>query len=148
VEVLPNGLDGERLGIDDLIHRHGAEVFHRIAKIARSPFKLVGRGREKERVWAFEPEPRDTYERNIYLHGLIGRHWRSSNDAKDHWQRWTSTHWETVAGDDELLKEVEHFADLQGWQNRELGVIRSLSAAFRRAVRSASRRQKRGLLPF
>ena len=39
VEVLPNGLDGERLGLDDLIHRHGAEALLEVAAIARSPFK-------------------------------------------------------------------------------------------------------------
>jgi hypothetical protein len=39
IEVLPNELNGDRLGVDDLIHRHGAECFHRIAAIARSPFK-------------------------------------------------------------------------------------------------------------
>ena len=35
IEVLPNGLDGKRLGIDDLIYRHGPEVVQAIASIAK-----------------------------------------------------------------------------------------------------------------
>jgi len=41
IEVLPNRLDGMRLGIDDLILRHGSAVFREIAAIARCPFKAV-----------------------------------------------------------------------------------------------------------
>jgi phage/plasmid-associated DNA primase len=149
VEVLPNGLDGQRLGLDDVIHRHGRELFLQIAKIAREPFKYRrGRGGEIDRIWAFDPQPRDAHERNVYLSGMLGCKWRRSHDAKDHWQRWTSTHWEAVAGDDELAAKVEEFMELQGWQNRELATIRSLLAAFRRSIEPASDTAAAGLLPF
>jgi phage/plasmid-associated DNA primase len=148
IEVLPNDLNGDRLGIDDLIYRHGAECFHRIAAIARTPFKTKRQDGVDVLVWAFNPEPLDTRERNAYLSGLVGRHWRRSTDAKDHWQRWTGTHWEALAGDDLLCAEVERFMELQQWKNRELATIRSLLAAFRRSVEPASDAAAAGLLPF
>jgi phage/plasmid-associated DNA primase len=148
IEVLPNGLDAERLGLDDLIYRHGPEVFRAIAVIARCPFKERRKDGQTVLDWAFTPEPQNTGERNTYLAGMLGDQWRRSPDGKDHWQRWTGTHWTRVAGDDELAAEVERFADLQGWQNRELPVMRSLQAAFRRRIRPAADNGARGLLPF
>ena len=150
VEVLPHDLNGDRLGIDDLIYRHGAECFHRIAAIARTPFKAKrGQGGEDVLVWAFNPEPINTRERNVYLAGMLGRQWRRSAVARDHWQRWTGTNWEPVAGDDVLAAEVERFMEVQRWQNRELATIRSLLAAFRRSIESASdAAAATGLLPF
>lgn len=152
VEVLPNGLDGERLGLDDLIHRHGAEVFHQIARIARPAFKerrsYSSNGVTVHHVWAFTPEPSDTHQRNVYLFGLIGSHWRRSTDGKDCWQRWNGRHWEEVAGDDELTAAIEEFADLQGWSNRELPTIRSLQAAFRRTIAASTEKATPGLIPF
>ncbi|MEB3362169.1 MAG: DUF5906 domain-containing protein, partial [Synechococcaceae cyanobacterium] len=148
IEVLPNGLDGARLGVDDLIHRHGAECFHRIAAIARSPFKVRRKGGKEVKEWAFTPEPLDTRERNTYLGGLLGSHWRRCADGKDRWQRWTGTHWAEVAGDDELSAAIERFAELQGWKNRELATFRSLQAAFRRTIRPASTAAASGLVPF
>jgi len=148
IEVLPNGLDGERLGLDDLIYRHGPEVFRAIAGIARCPFKERRKEGQTVLAWAFTPEPQNTGERNTYLAGMLGDQWRRSPDGKDHWQRWTGTHWTRVAGDDELAAEVERFADLQSWQNRELPVMRSLQAAFRRRIRPAADNGARGLLPF
>jgi hypothetical protein len=148
VEVLPNGLDGERLGLDDLIHRHGAAVFKEVAAIARSPFK---QRRKKDRTvleWAFNPEPLNTRERNAYLFGMLGQQWRFSSTGKDHWQRWTGTHWEDVIGDDPICRELERFAVLQGWQNRELPALRSLQAAFRRSIEPAATGTAPGLLPF
>lgn len=148
VEVLPHGLDGTRLGIDDLIHRHGAEAFQEVAAIARSPFKVRRQHGEEIQVWIFNPEPADTRQRAAYLVGMIGRNWRRSSNAKDAWQRWTGTHWQEVQGDDEVTTSIEDFARLQGWQNRELTAFRSLQACFRRSIGSASERSRRGLLPF
>ncbi len=144
IEVLPHGLDGQRLGVDDLIHRHGPEVFHEIASIARWPFKKRGKYLE----WAFSPEPQDTRERNAYVLGLLGGRWRSLPTGKDHWQRWTGTHWQEVVGDDDISRELEHFAALQGWRNRELTTLRSLQAAFRRSIPSASKGDTPGLIPL
>jgi phage/plasmid-associated DNA primase len=148
IEVLPNGLDGERLGIDDLIYRHGAAVFHEVAAIARSPFKERKGKNESIREWAFNPEPINTRERNAYLFGMLGRYWRSSCNGKDHWQHWTGTHWEEVIGDDPLSRALEQFAALQDWKNRELATLRSLQAAFRRSIELATPGSAPGLLPF
>lgn len=149
IEILPNGLDGARLGLDDLIDRHGSAVFLEIAKIARHPFKTVRKEGRELLVWAFNPEPVDTRERNVYLHGLHGHHWRRSDDAKDHWQHWCGTHWQAVPGDDHLAAIVEQFAALQGWKNRELTTIRSLMAAFRRSISPpANGVGAEGLVPF
>lgn len=149
IEVLPNGLDGQRLGIDDLIYRHGPELMLQIAAIARHPFKYrKGKGGTEERSWAFNPQPIDTRERNVYLAGMVGSQWLRSADAKDHWQKWTETHWEAVAGDDQLAATVEGFMALQEWSNRELATIRSLIAAFRRSIEPAFDAAANGLLPF
>lgn len=148
IEVLPNGLDGERLGLDDLIYRHGPEVFLAIAAIARSPFKERQAGKQKVLAWAFDPEPNNSGERNVYLAGMLGNQWCRSPDGKDHWQRWNGAHWVNVAGNDEPAAEIERFADLQGWRNRELGTINSLLAAFRRRLPLASEVAEPGLLPF
>ena len=149
VEVLPNGLDGERLGLDDLIHRHGAAVFLEIAAIARCPFKTVRRSGEDVLVWTFNPEPLDTRERNVYLHGLHGRNWRRSDDGGDHWQHWCGTDWEPLASSEQLAATVEQFAALQGWKNRELQTVRSLMAAFRRTIEPpADGAAAAGLVPF
>jgi len=148
VEVMPNGLDGERLGLDDLIHRHGAAVFLELASIARSPFQERRKHGETVLVWAFNPEPQNTRERNAYLAGMLGRHWRCGEHGKDHWQQWTGTHWREVHGDDVIARELEQFAILQGWQNRELSTLRSLQAAFRRSIQPAATGAARGLLPF
>jgi phage/plasmid-associated DNA primase len=141
IEVLPNGLDGDRLGVDDLIHRHGAGAFLAIAAIARPPFTKKGE-------WEFRPEPANTCERNVYLAGMHGRCWRTSRAGNDRWHQWTGTHWIEVEGHDEILKVIEQFAQLQGWHNRESHTIRSLREAFRRTVEQGLEHAAPGLLPF
>lgn len=152
VEVLPHGLDGERLGVDDLIDRHGPEVFLAIARIAKSPFKTSQVRGETQRRWAFDGQPSNTYERNVVLAGLMGPDWRRSPDGADHWLRWCGSHWQAVAGDDLLAADMERFMELQGWRNRELPVVNSLLAAFRRAIKPApeisSQGTCAGLVPF
>jgi hypothetical protein len=149
VEVLPNGLDGQRLGLDDLIHRHGAAAFLEIAAIARCPFKAKRRDGKDVQVWAFNPEPANTRERNAYLFGLHGQHWRRSDDGREHWQHWWGTHWERLPSDEHLFATIEQFAALQQWQNRELGNVRSLAAAFRRSINPpADGAGTAGLVPF
>ena len=144
IEVLPNGLDGTRLGIDDLIHRHGPELFQRIAAIARSPFKVT----PSKVLWTFSAQPADTHQRNVYLAGMLGRFWRRSPDGKDRWQRWQTDHWVEVQGDDEMATALEAFANVQGWHNRELATFRSLLAAFRRTIAPATEDSAAGLIPF
>lgn len=148
VEVLPNGLDGERLGIDDLIFRHGPSAFHGVAAIARSPFKARRQKGETDFEWNFNREPADTRERNTYLASMIGREWRFDQNGNDRWQHWTGTHWKDVTGNDTLFCTIERFLTLQGWRNRELPTIRSLLAAFRRTVERACENGTQGLLPF
>jgi phage/plasmid-associated DNA primase len=141
VEVLPNGLDVARLGVDDLIHRHGAEAFLAIASIARPHFDNKG-------DWNFKPEPINTHERNVYLAGMLGRCWRTSQAGNDRWHQWTGTHWIEVAGHDEILRAIERFAHLQGWHNRESHTVRSLREAFRRNLEQGLEHAAPGLLPF
>ncbi len=148
VEVLPHGLDGKRLGIDDLIYRHGPELFHRIARIGRSPLKTRRQDGKDVQVWAFNPEPQDTHQRNVYLSGMLGPHWRRSPDGRDRWQHWIGTHWVEVAGDDQITAAIEAFMELQGCCNRELNTIRSLQAAFRRSIAAASEHDTPDLIPF
>lgn len=148
VEVLPNGLDGKRLGIDDLIFLHGPAAFHEVAAIARSPFKARRQKGETVFEWNFNREPADTRERNAYLAAMIGREWRFDPNATDRWQHWTGTHWEDVSGNDTLCRTIELFITLQGWRNRELPTIRSLLAAFRRTIEPASEHGTHDLLPF
>jgi len=149
VEVLPNGLDGTRLGIDDLIYRHGSAVFREIAGIARSPFKAARQKDKEAQLWAFTPEPADTRERNVYLFGLHGQNWRRSDDGEHHWQHWCGNHWESLASDEPLAATIEQFAALQSWKNRELATIRSLMAAFRRTIaQPADDAAASGLIPF
>lgn len=144
IEVLPHGLDGQRLGIDDLIHRHGADLFKQIAAIARSPFKVT----TSRVLWIFTPEPTDTRQRNTYFAGMLSRFWRRSGDGKDRWQQWEGTHWVERNDDDSLASAIEAFADLQGWQNRELATVRSLLAAFRRTLTTSEVPPRPGLIPF
>jgi phage/plasmid-associated DNA primase len=144
IEVLPHGLDGARLGIDDLIHRHGPAIFLQIADIARCPFKTT----PQKVLWVFNPEPSDTRQRNTYLAGMIGRHWRRNADGRDRWHQWTGTHWAERNDDDSLAAAIESFADLQGWQNRELATVRSLQAAFRRSLAPTDAPARPGVIPF
>jgi len=148
IEVLPDGLDGDRLGLDDLVHRHGAPMLHHIAGIARSPFKIRRHNGQDEWIWNFSAEPISTRDRNVYLFGMTGQHWRRSADGKDHWQRWNGRHWEPVIGDDQLAAEIERFAQLQRWDNRELSTMRSLQCAFRRSIADEITTVRPGLLPF
>lgn len=144
IEVLPNGLDGQRLGADDLIYRHGAELFEQIASIARSPFKIA----PTRVLWIFTGQPADTRQRNVYLSGMLGRYWRRSGDGKDRWQQWRSCHWVDVTGDDDMAAAIEQFAELQDWQNRELSTFKSLQSALRRTVAVAAEADASGLIPF
>jgi len=149
IEILPNGLDGERLGLDDLIYRHGPEFFDAIAGIARFPFKKYRKDGKSIYEYNFTPEPLDTKERNVYLTGMIGENWRRSDDAKDHWQKWSSKRWETIPGNDAINVEIEKFANLQEWKDRELLTVNSLCAAFRRSIQPEAKNNNcSGLVPF
>lgn len=124
-------------------------MFLEIAAIARCPFKTVRRYGEDERLWAFNPQPLDTRERNAYLHGLHGRNWRRSHDGDHHWQHWCGTHWESLTSDEHIAATVEQFAALQSWRNRELHTVKSLIAAFRRRIEPpADGVAAAGLVPF
>jgi phage/plasmid-associated DNA primase len=144
IEVLPNGLDGQRLGADDLIYRHGPGLFEQIASIARSPFKIA----PTKVLWVFTGQPADTRQRNVYLSGMLGRFWRRSPDGKDRWQQWRSCRWVDVTGDDDMAAAIESFAELQDWQNRELSTFKSLQSAFRRTVAVAAGLEAPGIIPF
>jgi hypothetical protein len=154
IEVLPHDLDGERLGIDDLIYRHGPDAFLRIAEVPRSPGKVKRELDEQTQryirrlQWDFDPIPENTHQRIAYVFSLLGAHWRRGVDAKDAWHQWTGTHWADVAGNDEVSAALEGFTRLQEWRTLELGNMRSLLAAFRRSVRPIGDSIQSGLVPF
>lgn len=148
IEVLPHGLDGERLGLDDLIYRHGPAAFQRIAAIAKRAFKVRQSKDGPLYEWIFDPNPRTTHERLAYLVALIGRQWRRGDDGKESWLQWTGTHWEDVTGEDRLTAQIEAVCSLQGWEAWSLSDMRSAVAAFRRSIAAASDHHRRGLLPF
>lgn len=150
IEILPNDLNDDRLGIDDLIHCYGAESFLRITELAEPAFIVKGRGDNARQVFNLLDEPADTHGRAVYLTALMGHAWAADSSARDRWLRWTGSHWADVVGDDEVLQEIERFYDAQRWRKaRELGNVRGLLAAFRRHCRSrGTPSDMDGLLPF
>jgi phage/plasmid-associated DNA primase len=157
IELLPNAMeltaDGSpvRLGLDDLIHHHGAPFFLAIAEAAEPAFVIEGRGKNAQEVFKLPGEPsgtKATFRRALWLHGLIGHEWRANPDAPSAWWRWTGTHWERVSSDDHLLQRVEVFLARQNWREaRAVGAVRSLAAAFRRMVGVLPDASLRGLVP-
>ncbi len=157
IERLPNApirsADGkiERLGLDDLIHHYGPEFFLRIAEHAEPAFVVKGSGEDAEDVFNLPLEPtgpQATFRRALWLHGLIGQHWRADNEARNAWHRWTGSHWQRVEGDGEIQSALETFLDCQGWPAaRALGAVNGLLSAFRRMVGELPPCDLEGLVP-
>jgi len=125
IEVLPNDLNGDRLGVDDLIYRHGAECFHLIAAIARTPFKTKRQDGQDVLVWVFNPEPLESHHKAVMA-------WAVFKD--DYAIRpgfglylWDQTHWSPVDGKgaEPLNAPLHQWMDLMGWEKRASTVFGS-----------------------
>ena len=149
IEVLPSlpEKDGQgewvRLGVDDLIHRCGAKAFLEIKSIAQPAFKTTRGNRE----YKPELEPSNTQRRNVYLKAIAGSNWRALSQPKASWMCWNGTYWEPSIGPDRILSLIEDLMEANGWENRELGTVNSLLAAFRRSVGTGGIHPADGLVP-
>ena len=149
IEILPSlpkrdaKGDWVRLGIDDLVFHCGADAFLAIKSIAQPAFKT----KNKELVYSPEFEPQNTHRRNTYLKAIAGTHWRASTERNNGWDRWTETHWESVATSDAILRAIEQTMECNGWEDREQRTVSSLMAAFRRSVEINPPKAIKGLIP-
>lgn len=148
IERLPNDLSGERLGLDDLIHRYGAAYFLRIAHLAQPAFITKGKGENATQVFNLPEEPDSAHDRAVYLAGMVGSHWRQSPNGERFWHQWTGTHWVERNGNDPVNSLIERFMDAQGWKRREGPVIRDLRDSLRRVVGPMPPAPVHGLVPF
>lgn len=129
IELLPHDLNGERLGLDDLIHRHGAAAFERMVAIARPAFRTkVVRG-EEVNAWVFAPEPVGAEE----SHQKASMAWAVFKDAYAArlgagLYRWEGTHWGAMGGrpPEPLNGPLHQWMDRMGWKRRASSVFGSL----------------------
>ncbi|PSB37940.1 DUF3854 domain-containing protein [Aphanothece minutissima] len=148
IERWPNDLNGDRLGLDDLIHRYGASYFLAIAAIAHPAFFTKGKGEKAVEVFNLPEEPSTAHGRGVYFVGMVGRQWRQSSNGERFWHQWTGTHWSEHNGHDRVESLIERFLDAQGWKRREFGVIRDLRCSLRRSVDGPPPPPAAGLVPF
>ena len=154
LEILPNAPvrdskgEIERLGLDDLIHRYGAPFFLRIAEHSHLA-EFNGESKNKKLVIPSEPAgPIATFYRALWLHGLLGDHWRANHDSEQSWWWWTGADWRRTPGGGPLKSAIETFLDCQDWKlARQAGEVSSLMAAFRRMVGDLPTANLRGLVP-
>ena len=125
IEVLPHDLNGDRLGIDDLIYRHGAECFHRIAAIARTPFKTKRQDGADVLVWAFNPEPLESHHKAVTAWAVFKDDYAIRPGFGLY--RWGGTHWSPVDGKgaEPMNAPLHQWMDLMGWEKRASTVFGS-----------------------
>ena len=125
IEVLPNDLNGDRLGVDDLIYRHGAECFHRIAAIARTPFKTKRVDGADVLVWAFNPEPLESHHKAVTAWAVFKDDYAIRPGFGLY--RWRHTHWSPVDGKgaEPMNAPLHQWMDLMGWEKRASTVFGS-----------------------
>ena len=125
IEVLPNDLNGDRLGVDDLIYRHGAECFHRIAAIARTPFKTKRIDGVDVLVWAFNPEPLESHHKAVTAWAVFKDDYAIRPGFGLY--RWRHTHWSPVDGKgaEPMNAPLHQWMDLMGWEKRASTVFGS-----------------------
>jgi P4 family phage/plasmid primase-like protien len=125
IELLPHDLNGDRLGIDDLIYRHGPEAFQRLAAIARSPFKTCRRDGQDVTVWAFNPEPLESHHKAVMAWSVF----KTSYAIRPGFglYRWQSNHWAPVDGKgaEPLNAPIHDWMDLMGWEKRSSALFGS-----------------------
>jgi P4 family phage/plasmid primase-like protien len=130
IELLPHDLNGDRLGVDDLIHRHGPDAFHRVAAIARPAFVVKEKIRgEPEIVWAFKPEPTGAQESH-YKASLAWAVFKDAYAARlgAGLYRWERTHWCAMSGrpPEPLNAPLHQWMDRMGWERRASSVFGSM----------------------
>lgn len=118
IEVLPNDLNGDRLGVDDLIYRHGAECFRLIADIARSPFKTKRQDGEDVQVWTFNPEPIESHHKAVMAWAVFKDDYAMRPGFGLY--RWQETHWSPVDGKgaEPMNAPLHQWMDAMGWERR------------------------------
>jgi P4 family phage/plasmid primase-like protien len=125
IEVLPHDLNGDRLGVDDLIYRHGAECFRRIAAIARTPFKTKRQDGKDVLVWAFNPEPLESHHKAVTAWAVFNDDYAIRPGFGLY--RWRQTHWSPVDGKgaEPMNAPLHQWMDLMGWEKRASTVFGS-----------------------
>ena len=125
IEVLPHDLNGDRLGVDDLIYRHGAECFRRIAAIARTPFKTKRQDGVDVLVWAFNPEPLESHHKAVTAWAVFKDDYAIRPGFGLY--RWRQTHWSPVDGKgaEPMNAPLHQWMDLMGWEKRASTVFGS-----------------------
>jgi P4 family phage/plasmid primase-like protien len=125
IEVLPHDLNGDRLGVDDLIHRHGAECFHRIAAIARSPFKTKRKDGIDVQEWAFSAEPIESHHKAVMAWAVFKDDYAIRPGFGLY--RWRQTHWSPVDGKgaEPMNAPLHQWMDLMEWERRASTVFGS-----------------------
>jgi P4 family phage/plasmid primase-like protien len=126
IELLPHDLNGDRLGIDDLIHRHGPEAFHRIAAIARPAFEIKKVDGEWEPVWVFSPEPRLSHHKAVMAWAVFKDAYAARLGSGLY--QWGRTHWTGMDGrpPEPLNAPLHQWMDRMGWERRESGIFGSM----------------------
>ncbi len=151
IERLPNDLNGDRLGLDDLVYRYGAGYLKQITELAHPAFVMSGRGKNAELVFHLPDEPEGksaAHERGVYLVGMVGHHWRQSSAGEKFWHQWTGTHWTEHSGHDAVEAVIETFLDAQDWKCREGRIVRDMRGSLRRSVGDLPPNPTPGLIPF
>jgi hypothetical protein len=125
IEVLPHDLNSDRLGVDDLIYRHGAECFRRIAAIAKTPFKTKRKDGEDVLVWAFNPEPLESHHKAVTAWAVFKDDYAIRPGFSLY--RWWQTHWSPVDGKgaEPMNAPLHQWMDLMGWEKRASTVFGS-----------------------
>jgi P4 family phage/plasmid primase-like protien len=127
IELLPHDLNGDRLGLDDLIHRHGSEAFHRIIAIARPAFEIKDKIRgEPEVIWAFKPEPRLSHHKAVMAWAVFKDAYAARLGSGLY--QWSRTHWTSMDGrpPEPLNAPLHQWMDCMGWERRESSIFGSM----------------------
>jgi hypothetical protein len=150
ITVLPNGLqhsfgsDGQedRLGLDDLIHRHGAAAFCELSRLAVPAFKAGRGGMVFNLPMPYEP---DLHHKAVVAAMLLASHWTPAPHRG--WWHWTGNHWRQVDadGDDAISAAIEQVNRSQDWRRADSSTISSLRQAVRRRLLQGHARPPGGL---
>ena len=154
VVVLPNGADHtpekpDRLGLDDLICRHGADLFRSLCELSVPALKPGSKIPTLGFPVPYEPQ---VIYKALVAAAILLPTWRSARSPKADWFRWIGTHWTPVTGSDDIDADLERLFDSQGWRNRDESHVRSIRSSLRRRLNIAYPKDpgplEPGLVPF